>query len=260
MLHHMIPVSVSTGVAAHSEVVANGSAVLRQPRRSGLPPPGTSGLPRTLWLMIEAVVFDVGETLTRDDRYWGSWADWLGIPRHTLSALVGAVVAQGLDNAEAVRLLRPGIDLAAERDARDSAGLGEHLDDSDLYEDVRPGLSALREAGFAVYVAGNQSARTGELLRGLDLPADGVATSEEWGVAKPAPEFFARLLDLTGTAPAATLYVGDHPANDIVPARESGLRTCLIRRGPWGHLWGADPQIPADWRIDTVLELPELLR
>lgn len=41
-------------------------------------------------------MFDIGETLVRDDRYWASWADWLGVPRHTLSALVGAVTAQGL--------------------------------------------------------------------------------------------------------------------------------------------------------------------
>lgn len=64
--------------------------------------------------MIETMVFDVGETITRDDRYWASWADWLGVPRHTLSALVGAVVARGQDNAEAVRLARPGVDIAAE--------------------------------------------------------------------------------------------------------------------------------------------------
>ncbi|MCO8306111.1 HAD family hydrolase, partial [Streptomyces sp. RKCA-744] len=43
--------------------------------------------------MIQSVVFDVGSTLVREDRYWGSWADWLEVPRHTLSALVGAVVA-----------------------------------------------------------------------------------------------------------------------------------------------------------------------
>lgn len=58
--------------------------------------------------MIETIVLDVGETITRDDRYWHSWADWLDIPRLTLSALVGAVVAQGRDNADAVRLARPG--------------------------------------------------------------------------------------------------------------------------------------------------------
>jgi phosphoglycolate phosphatase-like HAD superfamily hydrolase len=109
--------------------------------------------------VIETVVLDIGETITRDDRYWASWADWLGVPRHTLSALVGAVVAQGQDNAEALRLVRPGIDFAAEYRAREEAGRGEDLGEDDVYDDVRPALSALREAGLRVVVAGNQTAR-----------------------------------------------------------------------------------------------------
>lgn len=71
--------------------------------------------------MIRAVAFDVGETLIRDDRGWGAWADWLGVNRHTLSALVGAVVAQGRDNSDALRLVRPGIDIEAERTAMERA-------------------------------------------------------------------------------------------------------------------------------------------
>jgi beta-phosphoglucomutase-like phosphatase (HAD superfamily) len=121
--------------------------------------------------VIETIVLDVGETITRDDRYWQSWADWLGIPRHTLSALVGAVVAQGRDNADAVRLARPGVDIAAEYQAREAAGLGEVLDESDLYDDVGPALSGLRNLGIRVVIAGNQTSRVGELLRSLDLPA-----------------------------------------------------------------------------------------
>ncbi|MFC3983064.1 hypothetical protein [Streptosporangium jomthongense] len=131
--------------------------------------------------MIRVVVFDIGETLVRDDRYWASWADWLGVSRHTLSALVGAVTAMGLDNAEAIRLLRPGADLHAERRAREEAGRGEFLDESDLYPDVRPGFRALREAGVRVCVAGNQTVRAGDLVRGLGLPADEIGVSEEWG-------------------------------------------------------------------------------
>lgn len=131
--------------------------------------------------VIETIVFDVGETITRDDRYWESWADWLDVPRHTLSALVGAVVARGQDNAEALRLVRPGIDVAAEYHARETAGRGEYLDESDLYDDVRPALSALRELGVRVVVAGNQTSRAGGLLRALDLPADLVVTSGDWG-------------------------------------------------------------------------------
>ncbi|MGK5641089.1 HAD family hydrolase [Streptomyces sp. URMC 126] len=210
--------------------------------------------------MIEAVVFDIGETIIKDDRSWASWADWLAVPRHTLSALVGAVVAQGRDNADAIRLLRPGIDLAAEIRAKEAAGFGERLDESDLYPDVRPALQALRAAGLRVLLAGNQTVQAGGLLRAMNLPVDAVATSGEWGVAKPDPAFFGRVAELAGTPPERTAYVGDHPANDCVPAAAAGFRTAHLRRGPLGHLWADSAEAAvADWRIRSLTDLPGLL-
>ncbi|MFE3579502.1 HAD family hydrolase [Streptomyces vinaceus] len=211
--------------------------------------------------MIRTVVLDVGETLTRDDRYWASWADWLGVPRHTLSALVGAVVVDGRDNADALRLLRPGIDISAEYAARHAAGRGERLEEGDLYEDVRPALAALRTAGARVVIAGNQSRLAGDLLRALELPVDLVATSGEWGVSKPSPEFFGRVLSVSGAAPQETLYVGDHPRNDIYPAAAAGLRTAHLRRGPWGFWWADDPRVraAADWSVDSLHDLVDIL-
>ncbi|MFD5187233.1 HAD family hydrolase [Streptomyces sp. NPDC058357] len=211
---------------------------------------------------MKTIVFDIGETLVRDDRYWASWADWLGVPRHTLSALVGAVTARGLDNAEALRLLRPGIDIAAEYAAREAAGHGEHLDETDLYDDVRPVLGELRDLGVRVVVAGNQTVKAGQLLRALDLPADLIATSGEWGCAKPDSAFFTRVLDASGALARETLYVGDHPMNDVFPARAAGLRAAHLRRGPWGHLWADDPQVQeaADWVIDSLMDLTAVVR
>ncbi|WP_034092480.1 HAD family hydrolase [Streptacidiphilus albus] len=210
--------------------------------------------------MISAVVFDVGETLTYDRRFWGGWADWLDVPHHTLSALVGAVVAQGRDNAEALRLIRPGIDVRAEYEARERAGRGEQIADEDLYPDVRRALAGLRELGLWVGVAGNQTVRVAELLRKLELPADAVATSGEWGVAKPQREFYEQVAAWAGRPPSEILYVGDHPQNDIIPARAAGLRTAHLRRGPWGYLYADTGQAAqADWRIDSLDELPILL-
>jgi HAD superfamily hydrolase (TIGR01662 family) len=211
--------------------------------------------------MIETIALDIGETLVRDDRYWASWADWLGFPRHTMSALVGAVVTQGRDNADALRLLQPDLDLNAAYDAREAAGRGEHLDETDLYEDVRPALGDLQRLGIRVIVAGNQTAKVGELLRGLDLPVDLIVTSEEWGVAKPQPEFFERVLEVAQADPQATVYVGDHPQNDVFPAKAAGLRVAHLRRGPWGHWWADDPKVAAaaDWRIDSLTQLASIL-
>jgi HAD superfamily hydrolase (TIGR01549 family) len=210
--------------------------------------------------MISAVVFDVGETLASDRRFWADWADWLEVPHHTLSALVGAVVAQGRDNADALRLIRPGLDLWAEYEAREAAGRGERVGEEDLYPDVREALQALRDAGLWVGVAGNQTARAAALLRALELPVDGLATSGEWGAAKPSPEFFARVCDWSGFPAEEIVYVGDHPANDIVPAKAAGLLAAHLRRGPWGYLYADGPDAArADWRVDSLTDLPVLL-
>ena len=59
--------------------------------------------------------------------------------------------------------------------------------------------------------------------------------SDEMGVAKPSPAFFARALELMGGAPAADVaYVGDRIDNDVLPAAAAGMRAVWIRRGPWG--------------------------
>src|ERR1044072_5332995 len=157
--------------------------------------------------MIRSVIFDVGETITRDDRYWAACADWLDIPRHTLSALVGAVVARGDDNSEALRLIRPGIDVPTEYAAREAAGRGEQLDDSDLYPDVRPALASLQSAGSRVVIAGNQTARAARPLP--ELPALHLPPPPAPPPKTPDGVFFHRVLAAADVDPATTLYVGD---------------------------------------------------
>lgn len=211
--------------------------------------------------MVTSVVFDVGETLLDDTREWNAWADWIGVGRHTFSAVLGAVTAEGRNNAETFQYFRPGFDLATERQLREDAGRGERIDEQDLYVDARPCLKSLQDAGFWVGIAGNQTTKVGDLLRGLDLPVDRVATSAEWGVAKPQRGFFERVIDMAGGSPSEILYVGDHRDNDVLPARAAGLCTALIRRGPWGHLWADDPAVRrnSDWVINSLAELPGLL-
>ena len=210
---------------------------------------------------VRAVVFDVGETITSDTTFWSLWADWIGVPLHTLSALVGAVTALGMDNVEALKLVKPGFNLAEERAKREATGHGEQLTEADLYPDVRPALQALREQELWVGIVGNQTERTGQLLADLRLPVDAIATSGEWGIAKPHQGFFSKVATWAPAAPAEIVYVGDHRDNDIFPAAKAGMRTAHIRRGPLGYLHAADPALKAaaDWQIDSLFELPHLL-
>jgi FMN phosphatase YigB (HAD superfamily) len=210
--------------------------------------------------VIDAIFFDVGGTILDESREFAAWADWLGVPRHTLSAVFGAVIARGQDYQETFRVFRPGFDLAAELDRRAAAGRPETFGEEDLYPDARPCLTALREQGLFLGLAGNQPAHAEPALRALDLPVDVIGTSYGWGVQKPSPAFFDRVVREAGGDASAILYVGDRPDNDARPAREAGMQTCLIRRGPWGHI--LDMPAVAErclFRIDSLDELPGLV-
>ena len=111
--------------------------------------------------------------------------------------------------------------------------------------------------GPVVGIAGNQTVGAGDPAR-LGLSVDMIATSDDWGVAKPDPGFFRKMIEVSPVGPDQTLYVGDRLDNDIMPAARLGLRTALINRGPWATIWRDDPaasQIPT-LRIDSLAELP----
>jgi len=206
---------------------------------------------------VRAVVFDVGETLMNETTEYGTWADWLGVPRHTFSAMFGAVIDRGDDYRQTFQHFRPGFELAVERLRREQASFAEHFDERDLYPDARPCLEKLKQLGFLVGVAGNQTARAERLLRALDLPVDFIGTSDGWGVEKPSPEFFDRIITECGCAPGEIAYVGDRLDNDICPALAAGIVAVFVRRGPWGYIHAAHPDVAqARLRIESLDELP----
>ena len=187
---------------------------------------------------IRAVWFDVGETLIDETREYGTWADWLGVPRHTFSAMFGAVIARGGDYREVFQHFKPGFDLAAEREARLGAGMGEYFNGLDLYPDARPCLRVLKDAGYFVGIAGNQTARAAQFIRELNLATDVIVTSDDLGVEKPDPNFFHRIVSASGCPARDIAYVGDRLDNDIMPAVDVGLLACQVRRGPWAFIQG----------------------
>ncbi|OQD55514.1 haloacid dehalogenase [Streptomyces phaeoluteigriseus] len=213
--------------------------------------------------MIRAVVFDVGECLVDETREYGTWADWLGVPRHTFHAMFGAVIAQGRDYRETFQKFRPGFDLYEEREKRAAAGQPELFGETDLYEDVRPALARLRGDGLWLGIAGNQTVRAGRILRELfSRDVDLIGTSDDWGASKPDPEFFKRVADTAPFDVDSILYVGDRCDNDIRPAVQAGMHTALVRRGPWATIqWNSSEaeELPT-FRVDSLLELPQRIR
>jgi FMN phosphatase YigB (HAD superfamily) len=190
---------------------------------------------------VEAVVFDVGETLVDESRNWEQVADACGVPRFTLMALIGGAIANGEHHRVALDML--GIEPPRAAWFHD-----------ELYPDAEPCLRRLKADGFVVGAVGNMAIDHEPVVHGL---ADLVASSERWGVEKPSPAFYERLCDELGLPAANIAYVGDRVDNDVVPALAAGMAAVHIRRGPWGYL----QQPPAEAiRITSLDELPGALR
>jgi phosphoglycolate phosphatase-like HAD superfamily hydrolase len=64
-------------------------------------------------LKIKAVVFDVGETLINEDRMWRGWAAYLDISIETLLAALNAVIAEHGHHWDALRNIKPSLDVKA---------------------------------------------------------------------------------------------------------------------------------------------------
>jgi FMN phosphatase YigB (HAD superfamily) len=210
---------------------------------------------------IRAAVFDFGETLVNEERAWGAWADWLGVAHQELFAAIGATIEGRRPHVLAFELFRPGFDLEAAFAERLEAGVPPHEELYDVYPDAPGALARLRAAGVRIGIAGNQPAGAAASVAELVQAGELVATSEDWGISKPDPRFFARVVEAVGEPPSAIAYVGDRVDNDILPASEAGMFTVHVRRGPWGIVQAAWPEAATadasveglDQAVDAIL-------
>ena len=77
-------------------------------------------------------------------------------------------------------------------------------------------------------------------------------------VKKPAHEPFLFALRMLKTSPSEAVLIGDSPRRDIEPCRYLGIRTVYARYGD--RFSGDRSGVPADFIIDTMAELPEILQ
>jgi HAD superfamily hydrolase (TIGR01549 family) len=183
------------------------------------------------------------------------------VPRFAFLAAMGGVIARGEPHRWAFELVRPGIDLAAARRQRIAEGWRYEFRVSDFYPDAPPCLRALRERGFKIGIAGNQLAVATAALAASGIAADFMVMSQELGVEKPDRRFFEAIVARSGeNDPSRIAYVGDRLDNDVIPAMQAGMRGVFIRRGPWAFLWPPAERTQPDLEIQSLTELPRVLR
>jgi HAD superfamily hydrolase (TIGR01509 family) len=198
---------------------------------------------------LKAVVFDVGETLVDEERWWRRLADHEGLQPHVVWAALGVTIERGEEHDALWGHLGIG------KPPRWWNEIPYALED--LYPDAWECLEHVRALGLRVGVIGNQTEALEAWARDSALPADVVSSSASLGVRKPDPAFFEKVAVLMEAEPSEVAYVGDRVDNDVLPAAAAGMVAVHIRRGPWGRLQPTPPE--AALALDDLASLPDAL-
>lgn len=210
--------------------------------------------------MIKAVFFDLGGTLLDETRFYEVWASWLRSDTKEFLAELEALAAEGKDHRLLFERFSPDSDLDSLIRRREDAGDPPRFLPEDLYPDARSCLDQLKAAGYIVGVAGNQGMFKDDLAKAVGLDVDVSRAGDLWEFEKPDVRFFERLVAEAECSAGEVVYVGDRVDNDIVPAKEVGLRTILVTTGPWGRAHAKWPQAQqADAIVDSLTEVPDVI-
>jgi putative hydrolase of the HAD superfamily len=129
-----------------------------------------------------------------------------------------------------------------------------------LYPDVLPCLEALAGRYRLGILANQPSLVRAALTRdGIDRFMEVWGVSDDVGLAKPDPRFFAHVLYLAGEAPPHAVMVGDRLDYDVRPAARTGMRTVWLLRGEAPDDPTPEQLAEADAAIRGLDELPGVL-
>lgn len=129
---------------------------------------------------------------------------------------------------------------------------------------VAPGahgvLEELKRRGYRLGMISNTGMTPGRLFRRYLAQHDlldffqALTFSDEVRLAKPSTEMFHMTLDALGTAPEKSVHLGDHIQNDVLGANRAGMKSVLLGAAE-GQERVADPHL----QIMSLDELPQAL-
>ena len=143
----------------------------------------------------------------------------------------------------------PNDDLAAHLHA---LYLKHRFEDIQLFDDVLPTLNALR----GDYIMGLLSnGNTYPERCGLEGYFQFVALAQDYGIRKPDPQLFEIAVGHAGCAKHQLLHVGDSFQNDVIGAKQAGVRSVWLNRQGTNNKTDQQP----DFEISSLRELTEIL-
>lgn len=133
-------------------------------------------------------------------------------------------------------------------------------EDERLYRDALKCLEIL-SSRYKIGIIANQSLGTKKRLEqyGILQYIDLVVASAEEGVAKPDKRIFEIALERSNCKSNHAVMIGDRIDNDIVPANLLGMHTIWMRQG-FGRYWNITQELEkADYTVDNLMEICNVL-
>ena len=116
-------------------------------------------------------------------------------------------------------------------------------------------LDGLKNSGFALGMITNGYGQFQmDNINALQIEKyfDVILVSEWEGIKKPDPQIFMNALQKLHVAPSESVFIGDHPENDIKAAQYVGMKGIWKKDAEWDD-------VQADAVIDSFIELPLII-
>lgn len=88
---------------------------------------------------------------------------------------------------------------------------------------------------------------------GIERYFDVILVSEWEGIKKPDPEIFKKALEKLDVPPEQSIFVGDHPKNDVKAAQSIGMKGIWKKDLQWND-------VEADFTVNDLMELPLIVK
>ena len=136
-----------------------------------------------------------------------------------------------------------------------------HSEDEVLFKDTIDVLEYLKSKGYKLGIIANQKKGLEKRLDefGILKCFELVIASEEVGISKPDKEIFIITISKVNCIPQECVMIGDRLDNDIIPAKQIGMKTIWIRQGLAIY---QDIKLGikhADYVVNSLKEIKEIL-
>ncbi|MET3696622.1 putative hydrolase of the HAD superfamily [Bacillus oleivorans] len=87
---------------------------------------------------------------------------------------------------------------------------------------------------------------------GIEKYFDVILVSEWEGIKKPDPEIFYRAIKKLNISPNESIFMGDHPENDVKAAQKIGMKGIWKKDFQWNN-------VDADYIVEDLAEVPLII-